>query len=110
MGLFSRKPKTVLITGHDDVPVAGTSRRQKRVPPIGRFRFELRSDAKNKFDGDAVAVYAGRHLVGFLPRGSASSTRAAVRRAEKAGQSATVDGEVRQGETGRWILLDIPER
>jgi|GEM_PF-5594787 len=110
MGLFSRTPKTVHITGDDDVPVAGTSRRQKHVPPVGRYRFEMRTDPKNKADREAVAVYAGRHLVGFLPRDTANGTRAAVRRAEKAGQSVTVDGDVRAGDTGRWILLDIPAR
>ena len=109
MGLFSRKPKIEYLPGATgSMAVAGTSFRQAGIPAPGVYPFQLIADQSNEADKNAVAVMRGKAHVGFVPAADASMWRRLARRLEKEGTPVWVEGEVRQGESGRWILLAVP--
>lgn len=109
MGLFSRKPSINYLPGAtDSMAVAGTSFRQADIPAPGVYPFQLVADQGNAADKNAVAVIHGKAHVGFVPAADASLWSRLARRLAKEGTPVWVQGEVRQGESGRWILLTVP--
>lgn len=106
MGLFSRrKPVEVPAGKMTEIAVVGTSRRQRAVPAVGAGVFTLRRDPGNKHDKNAVEVLAGKKMIGYLPADDARRYSAALAAIKS---SIQVPGEVRQGATGRWVLLQVP--
>ena len=109
MGLFSRAPKiNYLPSATDSMAVAGTSFRQAGIPSPGVYPFQLIADQSNEADKHAVAVFYGKAHVGFVPAADASHWSRLTRRLAKEGTAVWVQGEVRQGDSGRWILLTVP--